>query len=147
MLNLYRRHQPPCPYTTGRYRSCKCPIWVQGSLRALDLRSWSAATNLVRDWKRRARSVIVKKPDIPTIAEAVDRFFVDLAAQRLFRETIRKYENLLRSVSFSPKNRVTFFWRACGIVFAAISCRRTSPLASSGPCGKRCSMRAYMLAL
>ncbi|MGE0450544.1 MAG: tyrosine-type recombinase/integrase [Vicinamibacterales bacterium] len=102
MLNLYRRHQPPCPYSTRRYRNCKCPIWVQGSLRgeyirrALDLRSWSAATDLVRDWEAAGEIGVVKKPDIPPIAEAVDRFFDDLAAQKLSQETIRKYENLLR---------------------------------------------------
>ena len=33
MLNLYRRHQPPCKFSTRRYRNCTCPIWVQGSLR------------------------------------------------------------------------------------------------------------------
>lgn len=43
MLNLYRRHQPPCQYSSWRYRNCNCPIWVQESLRgeyirrALDL--------------------------------------------------------------------------------------------------------------
>ncbi len=102
MLSLYRRHQAPCPYSTRRYRNCKCPIWVQGSLRgeyirrALDLRSWSAATDLVRDWEASGEIGVVKKPDIPTIAEAVDRFFADLTAQQLSQETIRKYDNLLR---------------------------------------------------
>ncbi len=102
MLNLYRRHQSPCPYSTRRYRNCKCPIWVQGSLRgeymrrALDLRSWSAATDLVRDWEASGEIGVVKKPDIPTIAEAVDCFFTDLEAQKLSGETIRKYDNLLR---------------------------------------------------
>lgn len=102
MLNLYRRHQRPCPYSTRRYRNCKCPIWVQGSLRgeyirqALNLRSWSAATDLVRDWEAAGEIGVVKKPDIPVISEAVDRFFDDLAAQKLSQETIRKYENLLR---------------------------------------------------
>ena len=101
MLNLYRRHQPPCPYSTRRYRNCKCPIWVQGSLRgeyirrALDLRSWSAATDLVRDWEATGEIGVVKKPDIPDVAEAVERFFVDLRAQHLSEETVRKYENLL----------------------------------------------------
>ena len=33
MLNLYRRHQPPCRYASRRYRNCTCSIWVQGSLR------------------------------------------------------------------------------------------------------------------
>ena len=101
MLNLYRRHQPPCRYASRRYRNCNCPIWVQGSLRgeyirrALDLRSWSAATDLVRDWEATGEIGTVKKPDIPTISEALERFLADAKAQRLSGETIRKYENLL----------------------------------------------------
>lgn len=102
MLNLYRRHQPPCRYASRRFRNCNCPIWVQGSLRgeyvrrSLDLRSWSAATDLVRDWEASGEIGVVKKPDVPNVAEAVDRFFIDLRAQQLSGETIRKYENLLR---------------------------------------------------
>jgi integrase len=75
---------------------------VQGSLRgeyirrALDLRSWSAATDLVRDWEASGEIGVVKKPDIPSIAAAVDLFFNDLAAQKLSQETVRKYDNLLR---------------------------------------------------
>ena len=101
MLNLYRRHQPPCRYASRRYRNCNCPIWVQGSLRgeyirrALDLRSWSAATDLVRDWEATGEIGMVKKPDIPTISEALERFLADAKAQRLSGETLRKYENLL----------------------------------------------------
>jgi integrase len=74
---------------------------VQGSLRgeyirrALNLRSWSAATDLVRDWEAAGEIGVVKKPDIPTIAEAIDKFFADLRAQRLSGETIRKYDNLV----------------------------------------------------
>jgi hypothetical protein len=75
VLNLYRRHQQPCRFTTRRNRNCNCPIWVQGSLRgeyirrALDLRSWSAATDLARNWEASGEIGVVKKPDIPTIAE------------------------------------------------------------------------------
>lgn len=101
MLNLYRRHQQPCRFGSRRYRNCNCPIWVQGSLRgeyirrALNLRSWSAATDLVRDWEASGEIGVVKKPNIPTIAEAVEKFLADLRAQQLSGETVRKYENLL----------------------------------------------------
>src|SRR5262249_20106334 len=101
MLNLYRRHQSTCRYRSRRYRNCNCPIWVQGSLRgehirrALDLRSWSAATDLVRDWEATGEIGVVKKPDIPTIVQAIDLFLKDARAQKLSPETIRKYENLL----------------------------------------------------
>jgi hypothetical protein len=101
VLNVYRRHQPPCRFTTRRHRNCNCPIWVQGSLRGeyirrgLNLRSWSAATDLVRDWEAAGEIGVVKRPEVPTIAEAVERFLVDTKAQKLSGETVRKYENLL----------------------------------------------------
>jgi integrase/recombinase XerD len=101
MLNLYRRHQSPCRFTTRRYRNCKCPLWVQGSLRgeyirrALNLRSWEAATDLIRGWEGAGEIGVVKKPDIPNIADAIARFLADARTQKLSAETIRKYENLL----------------------------------------------------
>ncbi len=101
MLTLYRRHQSPCRFTTRRHHNCNCPIWVQGSLRGesirrgLNLRSWSAATDLVRDWEAAGEIGVVKRVGVPTVAEAVDKFFVDATAQHLSHETIRKYENLL----------------------------------------------------
>ncbi len=101
MLNIYRRHQPPCRFRSRCFRKCNCPIWVQGSLRgeyirrALDLRSWSAATDLVRHWEASGEIGVVRKPDVPNIADAVERFLADVRAQQLNAETVRKYENLL----------------------------------------------------
>jgi integrase/recombinase XerD len=101
MLQIYRRHRLPCSYRSRRFRNCKCPIWVQGSLRqeyvrrSLDLRSWEAATNLVRDWEA-AGEVGVVKVEIPEIPDAVARFIEDATARKLGQETIRKYESLLR---------------------------------------------------
>jgi integrase len=101
MLTIYRRHQAPCRFTSRRYRNCNCPIWVQGSLRgeyvrrSLDLRSWTAATDLIRDWESAGEIGAVKKPEVPTIAEAIEKFISDAKAQKLSAETIRKYENLL----------------------------------------------------
>lgn len=101
MLTIYRRHQAPCRFTSRRYRNCSCPIWVQGSLRgeyirrSLDLRSWTAATDLVRDWESAGEIGAVKKPEVPTIVEAVEKFLADAKAQKLSAETIRKYDNLL----------------------------------------------------
>src|ERR1051326_635499 len=108
MLTLYRRYMPECSFF-GKSRNSKgskncmaaCPIWVQGSLRgeyirrSLDLRSWTAATDLVRDWESAGEIGAVKKPEVPTIAEAVAKFIADSKAQKLNAETIRKYENLL----------------------------------------------------
>jgi hypothetical protein len=38
---------------------------------------------------------MVKKPDIPTISEALERFLTAARAQRLSGETLWNYENLL----------------------------------------------------
>jgi integrase len=75
VLAINLRHQSPCKYTSRRFRNCKCPIWVQGSLRAeyvrrsLDLRSWEAASELLRGWEA-SGAVGVVKPEVPTVAEA-----------------------------------------------------------------------------
>ena len=100
MLAIYRRHQSPCKHTSRRFRACKCPIWVQGSLRgeyvrrSLDLRSWEAASDLVRGWEA-SGEVGVVKPEVPTVSEAVTKFMDDAKARHLATETIRKYKNLL----------------------------------------------------
>jgi integrase/recombinase XerD len=101
VLAIYRRHQLPCPQRSRRYRNCKCPIWVQGSLRgeyirkSLDLRSWEAASDLVRGWEA-SGEVGVVKPEVPTVKDAISKFIEDAKARKLTAETLRKYENLLQ---------------------------------------------------
>jgi site-specific recombinase XerD len=104
MLTVYRRHNAPCKFAgykePRRYRNCQCPIWVQGSLRgeyikkALDLRSWEAASDLVRGWEASGEIGVVKV-EIPTVREAVAKFMEYQKSRNLSAETIRKYENLL----------------------------------------------------
>jgi len=62
MLNLWRRHLRSCPYSRKpnprKWKGCKRPIWVQGSLhgewmkKALSVRDWNSAQELVCDWSR-----------------------------------------------------------------------------------------------
>ena len=120
MLQLYRRHTPDCPFS-GKPRAargakgCKaaCPIWVQGSLRgeyirkALNLRSWEAASELVRGWEA-SGTIGVVKPDLPTVAEAVTRFFADATARQLSKSTISKQKNVLekRLLSWCSKEGI-----------------------------------------
>lgn len=100
MLSVYRRHQPPCRYTSRRFRNCKCPIWVQGTLagdyvrRSLDLRAWEAAVDLVRDWES-AGQIGERRIEVPTIAEAVERFLADAKARHLKEPSLKKYRVLL----------------------------------------------------
>ena len=101
MLTIYRRHYPPCPYTTRRHKSCKCPIWVQGTLRgeavkqSIDLRSWQAASDLVRGWEASGQIGVVR-PDIPSASQAVQKFIAYQRARHLSEETIRKHQSLLQ---------------------------------------------------
>jgi integrase len=107
VLQLYRRHSLDCPFfgkprNAKRSKGCKaaCPIWVQGSLggeyirRALNLRSWEAASELVRGWDA-SGTIGVVKPAVPTVKEAVQKFFADAQARQLSTSTISKQENVL----------------------------------------------------
>src|ERR671912_2353344 len=75
-LRLIRRHLKDCPHTSTRYRRCKCPIHVYGTLagekirKALDQTSWDAATELITAWTA-AGEIGVVKAEAPTIREAV----------------------------------------------------------------------------
>lgn len=100
MLTLYRRHQAPCRHTARRFRKCSCPIWVQGSLRgeyvrqSLDLRSWEAASELIRGWEASGQLGVVK-PEVPTIKAAVGKFLHDLEhGEKRKPATLQKHRNL-----------------------------------------------------
>jgi integrase len=107
VLTLYRRHTSDCPfYGKPRHargsRNCKehCPIWVQGSLRgeyirrALNLTSWEAASDLILKWDA-SGTIGEVKPEVPTVREAVDKFFADALARKLSSSTIQKQKNVL----------------------------------------------------
>ena len=100
MLRLIRRHLKACPHRSSRYRRCSCPIHVYGTLggerirKALDQRSWEAATDLINGWTTSGEIGVIR-PEIPTIGAAVTKFLADAKAQHLASETLRKYEALL----------------------------------------------------
>jgi integrase/recombinase XerD len=77
------------------------PTWVQGSLagdylrRSLDLVSWEAAQDLVRGWEASGEVGVVKAV-VPSIDEAIERFFDDVKARGLSEATIGKQNVLLR---------------------------------------------------
>src|SRR5688572_25807719 len=105
-LAIYRRHRRECRHfgklrRDSRSQTCQCPIWVQGSLggeylrRSLDLVSWQAAQDRVRGWEASGEIGVVRS-SVPTITEAVDRFFEDAKARGLAESTIGKLKFLLR---------------------------------------------------
>ncbi|MGE0393083.1 MAG: tyrosine-type recombinase/integrase [Vicinamibacterales bacterium] len=102
MLRLYRRHRKTCPQTSERYRRCACPIYVEGTVggesirKSLDLTSWTAATNVIAKWNTAGKIGQVRS-EVPTIAEAIEKFLDDARARGLKDATLRSYTNTLRN--------------------------------------------------
>lgn len=99
-LRLIRRHLKDCPHTSTRYRRCRCPIHVYGTLggetirRALDQTSWDAAVELLNGWTVSGEIGVVKA-EAPTVREAITKFLADCEARQLGWEAMRKYRHLL----------------------------------------------------
>jgi integrase/recombinase XerD len=95
MLTLYRRHRSPCKHRSRRYKSCSCPIWVQGVLhgirvrRSLDLTNWEAASRKINELE------IYGQGASATIAEACEKFIADAEARMLKEQSIKKYRHLM----------------------------------------------------
>src|SRR5262245_53685089 len=114
MLIAFRRHQAPCRYKSRRFRNCKCPIWVQGSLageyvrRSLNLRAWDAATDLIRAWESSGRVGQIRVK-IPSTTEAVAQFLADATARNLKPSSLKKYRRLLEGefLTFCERRRIT----------------------------------------
>ncbi len=104
MLNSYRRHVKSCPHRTeGRkYRRCRCPIWVDGTLdgheirKSVQTRNWEKAQALIRDWE--ATGSRGDDNPIPTVAEACGDFIVDAKARKLTEATVYKYSLLFKQL-------------------------------------------------
>jgi Phage integrase family len=68
-LRLIRRHLKDCPHTSTKYRRCKCPIHVYGTLggerirKALDQTSWDASSELITAWTATGEIGVVKACD------------------------------------------------------------------------------------
>ncbi|MDE3157100.1 MAG: tyrosine-type recombinase/integrase [Acidobacteriota bacterium] len=101
MLQIYRRHYPPCTHRSRRYRRCNCPLWVQGTLRgewvkkSLGLRSWDAAQDIVRGWEASGEIGVIRA-QAPTLPEAIDRYLADCEARDLKEPSLKKYRLFLR---------------------------------------------------
>ena len=102
VLRIYRRHRTDCRFTSERYRRCRCPIYVEGTLgtesirKALNQTSWEAASELLAAWTASGEVGKVKvKIEIPLITEAEKKFLDDADARHLGWQTIKKYRYLL----------------------------------------------------
>jgi integrase/recombinase XerD len=110
VLTLYRRHLKKCPHRSRHERRCKCPLHVEGTLRgepirkALDVTSWEAAQDRVRDWE-----LGIVHTDAVTIAEARTRYLEDAEGRKLSRESLKKYRGLIGQLeAFGEKRGVRY---------------------------------------
>ena len=110
MLTIFRRHRKSCDSRKkGRsYRRCHCPIWLEGTIgiedvprRSLNLTSWEAAENLVREMNVRGTAVIEPPPPPPEpprkveITEAVKLFLEEAVSRKLAEESMRLYRRFV----------------------------------------------------
>ena len=101
-LRLLRRHLKDCPHSSTKYRRCRCPIHVYGTLagekirKALDQTSWEAASELITAWTA-AGEIGVVKTEAPTIRESVAKYLTDCEARGLGWEAMRKYRHLFEN--------------------------------------------------
>ena len=120
MLTTYRRHVKNCEHRDeGRkYRRCRCPIWVDGWLRgveirqSLELRDWEKAQLKIREWE--AEGVPSVEADDPvTVAQACDAFIADAAARDLTVSTLKKYRALFRQIQSFAELQGLVFIKQC----------------------------------
>jgi len=113
MLTIYRRHSPHCPHRADgrRWRRCRCPIHVAGSLegvkirRSLQTRNWQRATEIVRAWE--ADGVAADPSDV-SVEQARAAHLADISRRRLSASTERKYCLLwTRLCAFAQRENIT----------------------------------------
>lgn len=90
MLKPFRRHLASCRFKSRKQRNCACPIHVEGKLngvmvrKSLDLASWQAAQQRVREWESEGL------PDIVSVDDACNRFDREGITNNLKPSTMRK---------------------------------------------------------
>jgi integrase len=106
MLTTYRRHLKSCAHKSDgrKYRRCRCPIWIDGTLRgkeireSLKTRNWDEAQELART-RQLAPGDNMKKENEPVrLAVGTAEFLADMKRRGLVHATIRKYELLFRQI-------------------------------------------------
>jgi len=92
MLTIYRRHGPRCSHKGRRWRRCRCPIWVEGTLagepirKSMSMRDWEMAQSKVRVWEEEQKASALCSV---TLERAKELFLLDAQARKLSHETIR----------------------------------------------------------
>jgi hypothetical protein len=99
MLTIYRRHKKSCSHgAEGRnYRRCRCPIWVDGTLRGKEIREslreldWDKAQRSVRD--RELASEPTTEKNAISIATATAKYIADAEGRQLDFDTLFRPTN------------------------------------------------------
>jgi hypothetical protein len=104
-----------CKWKSQKHRNCQCPIAVEGMLRgkmirrSLDLHSWEAAQNVVRDMEI---SGDPEEREVITIHKAGERFIASRGAKGNTEETVKKLERLVKQMedffAETPLDKITF---------------------------------------
>jgi site-specific recombinase XerD len=110
MLTIYRRHKKSCGHREeGRkYRGCRCPIWVDGTLGREDIRkalgelNWERASKWLLE-QEAAGEVQAEKPEEITIEQARQDFIADAEARKLKKSTIDRYRIIFRQLEAFAK--------------------------------------------
>jgi integrase/recombinase XerD len=104
MLTIYRRHVKKCEHRPeGRkYRRCRCPIWVDGSIngkeiprRSLRLQNWEKAQAIIREWEAEGSKPTEPADNRLTVEAAFDQYLADAESRQLGPSAIYK-RKLLR---------------------------------------------------
>src|SRR5579862_7398078 len=113
MLTIYRRHLKTCEYRSDgrKYRRCRCPIWMDGTLRGDEIRESLQTKN----WEQAVEKVRVRETEIPGSAtegaepiwidDATREFLADLGRRRLVRSTSANMNCSSAKWRVSPKTR------------------------------------------
>jgi integrase/recombinase XerD len=109
VARLYRRHVQSCPHRSQgqRHWTCKCPLWVRGSIenrmvrQSTGLTDWDTARDLIRKWESeggtfpRAEKVVVPPAGPKTLDEAWQDFLKRKTdAQKVSTTSVYKYRRL-----------------------------------------------------
>ena len=104
MLRIYRRHRKSCAHRgDGKYRRCRCPIWIDGFLGDQDIRK----SLRVADWQKaetmRGDLAAAGVPEVesgePISIEAAEREFLAVCESRkLKKSSIDRYRILFREL-------------------------------------------------
>jgi integrase len=104
MLTIFKRHTKKCVAKLGkkdrRYRRCGCPISVEGTLagqpirKSLDLTSWEAAENLIREWHVTGK-IGGRLGKTSTVRAAIELYLTDAEARKLSQGSLYRYKAFL----------------------------------------------------